>query len=695
MAMRISGLASGMDTESIVKDLMKAERMPLDKLKQKRQLLQWQRDDYRAMNTLLLDFRSELTKMKLSSTYRSRTTSSTNEALVSAVASSGAEKASHTVSSVRQLAGSERILNGGSVTLDPAKGLFGQSSVPDATWRQGAIETKSIVADGVTKDFSVGVPAENLQDFSSWSVKVNGKGYKVVDSATWNDATINNDNNVFIDTNGVVHFKQNVAQDSSVRIDYIAKTKTDTATLAYNSKSIQLSKGSVDTVSSFVLKKDGAVAQAYDVDANGNVFKKDSTDQVGTLDKQTGKVSFIDGKIDLPPNPEDLPAGTEGPKFTMEVTYNQNYTTFSLDTSTSKGAMHENFLVQGNESINQLSNRVNGSNVGVTLFYDQQSGKMTLNRTETGKFASSGNDIVTNGSLINDVFKFGSNTTVTSGQDAILTINGVDTTRKSNTFEMNGVTFTLKQTFNTDPSNPTTTPVGVNINNDSTQVFDNIVKFVNKYNELIDKIQKKTGEEKYRSYAPLTDEQRESLSDKQQEQWEEKAKSGLLRRDPILSSVLSDMRMDFYQPVSNDNVSGLYNQLSKIGITTTNDYTSGGKLTIDETKLKKALEEDPQSVESLFTGEGATEAQQGIIHRLYDSVSKTMNKINDKAGASYYTTKMYSMGQQLDDMENRIDRFEDRMKQVEDRYWRQFTAMEKAIQRANAQSAQMLQSFGG
>ena len=77
--MRIGGLASGMDIDSIVADLMKAERMPLDKLKQKKQVLEWQRDDYRSMNTLLLDFRSELTQMKLSSKYRARTTTSTDE----------------------------------------------------------------------------------------------------------------------------------------------------------------------------------------------------------------------------------------------------------------------------------------------------------------------------------------------------------------------------------------------------------------------------------------------------------------------------------------------------------------------------------------------------------------------------------------------------------------------------------------
>ena len=85
---RIGGLASGMDIDSIVGDLMRAERMPLNKLKQKKQLIEWRRDDYRSMNNLFLDFRKELTTMKLSSTFRVRTTSSTDDTRVTATANS-------------------------------------------------------------------------------------------------------------------------------------------------------------------------------------------------------------------------------------------------------------------------------------------------------------------------------------------------------------------------------------------------------------------------------------------------------------------------------------------------------------------------------------------------------------------------------------------------------------------------------
>ncbi|MFK2825522.1 flagellar filament capping protein FliD [Bacillus sp. B190/17] len=689
---RIGGLASGMDIDSLVSDLMKAERMPLDKLKQKKQVLEWQRDDFRSMNTLLLDFRSELTQMKLTTKYRARTTSSTNAERVTATASSAAGQGSYSISKVEQLASSERVLNSGKINLDSSRGLYEQmtSETEIGLWKQGAVETKSFVADGTKATFDLEIPGDKFLDASSWSVKVNGKGYKVLtDPTEWGNLDETDNSHVFIDGTGNVQFKQNVAKDSNVRIDYIAETKTDTITLAHDSKSIQLSKGSINAINSFVLKVDGAQTKEYDVDNDGNVFKKGSTDpndKVGTLDRKTGKIEFIDGKMDLPPKTE---TGTTGPKYTVEINYNQNYTTFSLDTATSKGAMHETFIVQGNESLNQLSSRVNSSNVGINMFYDQQSGQMTLNRTETGKFAKTGNDITAKGDFMEKLLKFDETAVVTAGTNADFTINGIKTNRSSNTFEMNGVTFTLKQKFEDNQ------PVSISINNDSNQVFENIKEFVNKYNELIDKIQKKTSEERYRGYTPLTDDQREQLSDKQQEQWEEKAKSGLLRRDPLLASVLTNMRMSFSQPVMNDKVSSVFNQMAKLGITTTGNYLEGGKLEINEAKLRKAIEEDPESVENFFRGDGTTEGQKGIVQRLYDTVNGTMDKLKEKAGNSFSTLKQFAIGRTLEGLNTRIDGFEGRLKQVEDRYWRQFTAMEKAIQRSNEQSMFLMNQFGG
>ena len=273
-------------------------------------------------------------------------------------------------------------------------------------------------------------------------------------------------------------------------------------------------------------------------------------------------------------------------------------------------------------------------------------------------------------------------------------MNGLETSRKSNSFQINGVTFTLKQIFDAE-TDASVAPVTVHITNNSEQVYENIKNFVDKYNELIDKIREKTEEERYRNYLPLTDEEREQLTEKQQEQWEEKARSGLLRRDPLLLSLLTEMRMDFSRPVNHDDVSPLFNQMAQIGIETSPNYLEGGKLVINEAKLKQAIEEDPVSVENFFRGDGIDDSGRGVIHRLYDTVNKAMDLIKERAGSAFSVNHQFTIGREIMDIEDRIDRFEERLIKIEDRYWRQFTAMEKAIQRANTQMGYLWQQFGG
>jgi flagellar capping protein FliD len=183
------------------------------------------------------------------------------------------------------------------------------------------------------------------------------------------------------------------------------------------------------------------------------------------------------------------------------------------------------------------------------------------------------------------------------------------------------------------------------------------------------------------------------MSEKEIELWEEKAKSGTLRSDSIITSGLSKMRQDLYGPVS--GIMSEFNQLAAIGITTSSNYLDKGKLEINVDKLKKALSEDPNAVYELFNKDGTTAAEQGIGKRLRSTIKATMTDIEKKAGKSYSVNNSFVLGRNLDDLDKQISKFEAKLIQVEDRYWRQFTAMEKAIQRANEQSVYLMQQFGG
>ncbi|OXT16885.1 hypothetical protein B9K06_12925 [Bacillus sp. OG2] len=351
------------------------------------------------------------------------------------------------------------------------------------------------------------------------------------------------------------------------------------------------------------------------------------------------------------------------------------------------------------ESINSIISKIN-TNSGVNAFFDKGTGRVSFSAKNTGD-ANGGPEILLDGSFLTDTLKLDLDNDIASssedadgisksvvgtvGINAEFTYNGLQTTRPSNTFQINGVEITLKKATTDQPVTFSSTP-------DVDAIMDTIVKFVDKYNEIIGEIKDKVGEKRYRDFQPLTSEQRKDMDEKDVELWEEKAKSGTLRGDSILSGSLNKMRSDLYGPVS--GLQG-FNQLAQIGITTTSNYLDGGKLTIKEDDLRKAISENPNGIYELFQKNGDTTSEKGLARRLRDSIKSTMSDIESKAGKASSVNNTFTIGKLLDGFDKQISRFEDRLSQVENRYWSQFTAMEKAIQRSNEQMAYMMQQFGG
>ncbi|MDT2044926.1 flagellar filament capping protein FliD [Priestia flexa] len=593
---RIGGLASGMDIDQIVSDLMKAERMPLDKIKQKKQTTEWQRDQYREMNRLLTEFRDSAFNMTLQSTYMVKSSSSADESKVTATATTSAGNASYTLSNVTMATAAKNISGAvsGTTKIDPSKSLWSQQSA-----------------------FSGGL--------------------------TWQTKTIN---------------------QSAI-------------TVASDTTKVSLGKGAISNLptSITVNDTDGASTNYTVVNSADNLGENDVF-----IDAATGEMTF----------------GTQLAKDSVVqgFGYEQNYVSFAIITYDENGKAIEddqkngkmNFEFDGTKSLNDVISTINNSKVGISAFYDSGTDKIMFTRKDTGELTSStdaaGPQMKLEGDFLTQTLKL-DQTNEQSGTDATFEINGLQTTRKSNTFTISGVSFTLQDNF--------TAPVRVNVSNNTDKAVESIKNFVTKYNELIATLNGKITEERYRDYGPLTDAQREGLTDKQAEQWEEKAKSGLLKNDSILSNGLNQMRSNWYSAVS--GLTGEFKQLTDIGITTSTNYMDRGKLVINETKLKEALEKDPQSVMDLFSKNGETTSGKGIVRRLRESVADTVSKIEQRAGRSTWTNTQFVLGRNLRDMDDQISRFESRLVQVEDRYWRQFTAMEKAIQNSNAQSMQLSQYF--
>lgn len=358
----------------------------------------------------------------------------------------------------------------------------------------------------------------------------------------------------------------------------------------------------------------------------------------------------------------------------------------------------ESFFINGTKieleadktySIKDIANAINAkrSETGVQVNYDESNGRLFFMNSKTG----SASEITITG--INNDLKTALNLTTLSvqGSQAKINYNGTDMEFNSNNVSVNGLSLDLR-------SAQVGTTVDVTVGRDTNSAFESIVKFIDKYNEVIGKINDKLGEEKKKGILPLTDEDREKLSEKQIELWEKNAKSGLIRHDSMISSALGQFRLDFSSDVKLEGGEKL--SMFSFGFET-GDYTQQGKIIFDPDKLKEALTSDPDKIMNLFTNYSSnTNAAQkhqesGLAERIYQSVNKAIKSITDRAGTATSKANDDLLSEEIRILDRRISDFEDKLYKIENRYWKQFTAMEKAIQNANAQSGWLMSQFGG
>lgn len=353
-------------------------------------------------------------------------------------------------------------------------------------------------------------------------------------------------------------------------------------------------------------------------------------------------------------------------------------------------------------TVNTLAAEINNAKLGITASYDSNSNRFFLTTAGTGsdhgiRVSSDPNN------FLSDATGAGTGTmrlliqtgTLYSGQNAQFDFgDSTNMTSSTNTVTVNGITLTLKQGGGATSS--------IAVSRDADAVYNSIKSFIDQYNTTLDLVNKEMAEERYRDFLPLTDAQREKMSNKQQEDWEAKARSGMLRNDSLLTGLVGKMRnavMGVVSGIPSVNVGGktvTYNSLSAIGIRT-GHYSEGGRLHLDRdgAVLREAIQNDPDGVMMLFNKNSAVANEKGIAWRLYDEVDRGVRGVIGRAGieSTFSLRDNSALGRTLHSMDRQIKEWEKRIVNMEERYWRQFTAMEKAVGKMNSQSAWLAQQF--
>ena len=348
----------------------------------------------------------------------------------------------------------------------------------------------------------------------------------------------------------------------------------------------------------------------------------------------------------------------------------------------------EEFTISEDETLASFINKINNSKANVKVSYSSLTGRLNFVSTGTGESAKieivniSGNAFGgKTGEGENDVDKsfFGIVADTYTGDNAIVTIENVQVVRESNTFTIDGITYTLKDETND--------PVSFNVERDIDTTFEKIIGFIEAYNDLIGTLQGTLEEKINYGYSPLTDDQRAEMTEKEIALWEDHAKSGLLRNDANISSLLTKMRSAFFAEVKEFGVSP-----AEIGLTTGAWYDKG-KIVVDETVLRRALEENPDLVTSVFVNvSSASNIEEkfnnsGLVVRISDAMTEYTKKVT--------SASLPSLDRNINEASDRLRALERMMDEAESKYYRDISRMEMALAGRNSQSSWLAAQMSG
>lgn len=467
--------------------------------------------------------------------------------------------------------------------------------------------------------------------------------------------------------------QSSVSKDIKLTIDpsKITSESSINVTLDGISKTIKLSgENETEILTNLQKEMNKSFGMGINVGLDG-VITSSSNRQVsisGTTEnlESIGLLNSVSNRIDLSAQLKqlNLKQSLEGSDFSIKI----NGIEFNFDET---------------KSINHIIETINQSKANVSIGYSNINDTFTM----TSKTLGQGVEIETeesSGNLLSSLFKVNElDYKTVEGQNAILSVNGQTIERNSNSFEVNQFKLNLLST------NASKTIISAK--NNIELVSDTITKFVDEYNKLIDKIYALITEKgEYREYSPLTDAQKKDMSETEIEQWEKKAKTGLVRSDTNLVSLVTELRQSLFLQT------GSSLSLSEMGLSS-GSYSDRGKLSIDPTKLKDVLENRMDEVQALFTQQesGIALKFNSILNKNAQTSISNPGRLVLVAGVANTSSDIKnSLYDRIKSIETTISNLQRKYESEKERYWRQFTNLETAMSKMNSQSSWLSQQLG-
>ncbi len=727
MPIRMTGLNSGLNTESIVAALMSAQRTKMTKVENKKTKLEWKKDIWSSLNTKIYDFYTKsLSKMRLKSNYMTKAASSSNTTKVVAKASTKAATGTYTVK-VNKLASTQYVSsgklnkvkvddgNGNQVDADATsktklKDLKDTSGNPTFTngtqikIENGAngqtvyldVNEETTIQDFLDKCTSVGLTAtfdeKQQRLFLSSEKSGEGNAFKITSSELSSDQQQASN-----DLKTLVGYKGLSSADKSTVDSLLAGLQNGTVTVADATQKLQeIGKAGVESdaekkanrfyydvankAAGDALSAAAAVAGQSEADylkANGysNLDVTDSAAVAGA------KASYIDNKT------TEL-LGTQQYKDDIAAAIQNGISSTDVQNKLPGTSSTDEFLYTFDDITTRTNNITNGIATATQNYYTEMHDNASDDNASGSALASLGltNFDGTTEIKENDAANNGTGMVVIAAKDTEVEYNGATLTSNTTNISVSGLELEILGTTEGET-------VNITVTNDVSGIYDTIKDFLSEYNALLKEMNSYYNADSAKGYDVLSDDEKEAMKDSEVEKWEDKIKDSLLRRDSTLNSIISSFRNKMMGTFTASN--GKTYSLSSIGISTSGDYAEGGLLHIrgdeddaeyadEKNVLKQLLEEDPDAVTDVFTH---------LTESLYTDLQNKMSRTPLSSALTFYNDK--EMNSQLSDYKTRISKLEAKFNEMEDRYYKQFTAMEKAMANMQSQQNSLASYLGG
>lgn len=699
MAIRLSGLSSGLDTESIVKELMAAQRTKLTKIENKQTKLEWKQDKWKELNKKLYSFRQKtLNNLRTQGKYLQKKTSSSDEAKATATANINAAKGTHsleiqeTASAQMVTSGKIKRADGTSATANTTLGelgiVWGTEFTITAKDKKGKTIETTLKVDGTTtiSDFVKACKDSNLtasfdenqkrlfisssetgkdQNFSIVANKASNQNLKSV--VGYGDQTLTQAQRDAFDDAFEKIQKAGFSAVNAIYDGVIDGTITSTTNPADTDliNAITLLKTNAETITE-ANTRNTVSDQLYKEQHNGYI-KSEAESRLlaaGVNPGDPGYQDSLDAKIKEVEADKTF-TDTIASKITQDKSNNVDYKGDPLNWALEEQNRYNAAIA---DEKTKTANLLKG-------------GILTL-ATEQKSLSGLGFD----GNITGEEVASPTGMNVVSAKDAAYVLDGAAMTSTKNTVEVNNLTLELKEKTAAGES------IKITVAYDPESAYNVVKDFVTKYNELLKEMNELYDAKPAKGYEPLTSEQKDAMTDDEIEKWETKIKDSLLRRDNTLSGITASMRSSLMYSAEIDGTA--YSVGYDLGIQTSMDYKEKGLLHIlgdeddelysqKDNKLMEMLQKDPDVVMELMTGIGK---------QLYDDFGKRMERNSLKSTDTFYNDIQMDKEQRA--YKKQISNMEKKLAEMEDRYYKQFTAMEKAMSQLQSQSNSLASMMG-